>query len=342
MKNKFYFFTKLSLLLVYLVIVAGAIVRVTGSGMGCPDWPKCFGYILPPTKKSHLEWKANFNYKKNQMIIAYDSLMVAKNNFKSNIRYERSNWSKYLKHDHSTFNVYNTWIEFINRFLGLISGFSTLLMLFFSISFWKKNKLFFYGSLIVVLAMAFQAILGKEVVDSNLLPVKVTIHMIMALIIICLLISILFFINPKNLKKYPDNNILTLTLIAFLITFFQIVSGTQVRQFIDLQMINHPLQKNLWLNPSPSIFYLHRSFSLIVLFVHFMLLKNFTKVGEIPKTLKFILIAIGLEVITGITMYYINFPISSQPIHLLLASLILGAQLYLILQIILKRKIYDI
>ena len=35
---------KIALILVYLVIVAGALVRMTGSGMGCPDWPKCFGY----------------------------------------------------------------------------------------------------------------------------------------------------------------------------------------------------------------------------------------------------------------------------------------------------------
>ena len=33
-----------SIVIVYIVILAGGIVRMTGSGMGCPDWPKCFGY----------------------------------------------------------------------------------------------------------------------------------------------------------------------------------------------------------------------------------------------------------------------------------------------------------
>jgi len=44
MKKNFRLLTRLSLVLVYLVILAGATVRMTGSGMGCPDWPKCFGY----------------------------------------------------------------------------------------------------------------------------------------------------------------------------------------------------------------------------------------------------------------------------------------------------------
>ena len=83
MKKVYNFLLILSVVLVYLVIAAGATVRMTGSGMGCPDWPKCFGYIIPPTDRSQLDWKKKHNYKKGEIIIVNESLYVAVNDFTS-------------------------------------------------------------------------------------------------------------------------------------------------------------------------------------------------------------------------------------------------------------------
>ena len=69
MNKNFIFFSKLSLVLVLFVILAGSLVRMTGSGMGCPDWPKCFGYLIPPTNIEKITWKPNQTYNKGVMIL---------------------------------------------------------------------------------------------------------------------------------------------------------------------------------------------------------------------------------------------------------------------------------
>ena len=334
MKTSFRFWVGVSIVLVYGVIAAGAVVRMTGSGMGCPDWPKCFGYLIPPTERVQLDWYPNHSYTEGEVIIVEEELRIALADFTSNDSYLEKNWDAYTKHDYALFNPLHTWIEFINRLLGALGGLATLVVGILSFWQWKKSKIIPLVSWIIIFGMGFQAWLGKTVVDSNLQPFKITIHMIMALVIVALLLY-LYFISQKEKRKVIElrfiKNIAVLTLV---LTLAQICMGTQVRQFVDIQIDRFgESAKETWLDPTPFLFYVHRSFSLLVTALNLFLFYHLKKLSFLSTMPQWILGLIGAEIFTGILMYYFDFPFSSQPLHLLLASLLFGAQSYLVLQL---------
>ena len=333
MENNFIKSVKVSLIIVYLVIAAGSIVRMTGSGMGCPDWPKCFGYWIPPTERSQLDWLPNHEYTKGQVIILDQELRIAERSFNSRLNYDPKNWEHYTKHDYALFNPYHTWIEYLNRLLGALAGLAVLVMTV--LSFWlkKKKKIIPIISFLILLGMVFQAWLGKTVVDSNLLPYRITIHMVMALLIVLGLIILLFISRKKTIPIPASPLMKILAISAIALTLFQIGLGTQVRQFVDLKMHQ---QTSEWLNPAPLKFYIHRSLSLIVLMVHLTLFWMLLKIKLNLRIFNQILGLIGLEIFTGILMFYFDFPFSSQPLHLIIAALLFGAQSLFIFRIIVK------
>jgi cytochrome c oxidase assembly protein subunit 15 len=333
MQKKYTKIAKISLVLVYLVIVAGAVVRMTGSGMGCPDWPKCFGHYIPPTDISELQWQPKKDFKKGQVIIVDEALWVAKESFSTSATYDANNWAPYTKHDYAIFNPVHTWTEFINRLFGALAGLGTLVMAIASFTYWKKQKSITILSWVVVLAMGFQAWLGATVVYSVLAPAKITIHMVMALFIVAL---ILYLIHATSNKLKPlKSDISTKNLMIFVLftTLVQIVLGTQVRQFVDVQTdIYGESAPNLWLNNPSLSFYVHRSFSIIVVLLNLFLATRIYKLNLGYSKINWVLALLLLEVISGMAMYYWDFPFATQPLHLVFASVLFGFQFYLVLE----------
>lgn len=330
--NKIYNLTLASIIIVYLVVLAGAIVRMTGSGMGCPDWPKCFGYLIPPTERTQLDWIPNFDYNKNQIIIIEDELFFAIDDFRSADSLDIDNWEKYTKHDYSKFNVYHTWIEYINRLIGAIAGISVLILFITSLKYINKKFLVTFLSFLSLVAILFQAWLGKIVVDSNLSANTISIHMIMAIILLFILFSILSIVNKKsNLKDLP-RNISVLIILSIIMLSAQIIIGTEVRKFIDIKMeLYNYSQKEKWFEEIPSIFYTHRSFSWIIFILNIYIIYMLNKI-RLKSIIKYSVNAlIFIQIFTGILMYYLNFPFSTQPIHLLLSTIIIGLQFYFLM-----------
>lgn len=333
MQNNFTKIAKIALVLVYLVIVAGAVVRMTGSGMGCPDWPKCFGYYIPPTDIVELQWQPERKFKKGQVIIIDESLWVAKENFSTTKKYNADNWALYTKHDYAIFNPFHTWTEFINRLFGALAGLGTLIMAMASFSYWKKRKMITVLSWVVVFAMGFQAWLGATVVYSVLAPAKITIHMVMALFIVGLILFLINATNTKTTSPIPDKITRNLIIIALSATLVQIVLGTQVRQFVDMQTdLYGENSPSLWLTDATLWFYIHRSFSIIVVLLNLFLAIRVYKLKMGYSKINWVLGLLFLEIISGLAMYYLDFPFTTQSLHLVLAAILFGFQFYLVLE----------
>lgn len=331
MKKYFLTAAKTALVLVYLVILAGALVRMTGSGMGCPDWPKCFGYYIPPTEQKELEFTPNTSYDEGQVIIKNEGLLVAKSDFISTTTFSESDWEPYTKHDYAIFNAAHTWIEYINRLFGALAGLACVVTFILAFGYWKENKKIVIYSFLVCVLMGFQAWLGKTVVDSVLNPVKITTHMLAAFLIVALQLYVIYVVSVKStIRKYDKKFNLTIV-VVLLLTVVQVVLGTYVREFIDtVEKSGAP--KELWLLKPELTFYFHRSFSIVVFLANlYLLLRNknlqlgFEKVNWIVRILLF-------EIISGVIMVYVDFPFGSQTLHLVLATFLFSVQFYLFLE----------
>ena len=339
MKNKFRTVSKIALVLIYFVIIAGAIVRMTGSGMGCPDWPKCFGYYIPPTESAQLLFEPNHSYKKGMMILMnHEAFLVAKTDFVSGNKFNSYNWEVYSKHDYTTYNPVHTWVEYINRLLGALSGIPILVFTVLSFWFWKKNRWIPIISILTLMGMGFQAWLGKTVVDSNLAPYKITVHMVMALLIVAFILYLIFASKSNYKPQKYHKTFFNLLIFALILSLVQIVLGTQVRQFIDEQTKLIGYEKTLWLASPELNFYIHRSTSIVVLTLNgYLWYLNRSKSLGYTK-IKLVVYAVILEAATGIMMYYFDFPFLSQPLHLVIASLLFGIQCYIVLECLHKKR----
>ncbi|MGJ8685544.1 MAG: COX15/CtaA family protein [Nonlabens sp.] len=325
-----------SIAIIYLIIIAGAVVRMTGSGMGCPDWPKCFGYYIPPTETSELEFSPDTPYKKGMVIIHDEELRVAKKDFFTTTSYQEADWNAYTKHDYAVFNVYHTWTEYVNRLIGALGGLVVLIMCVFSLKYWKKRKKITILSIVALLAMLIQAVIGKIVVDTNLSPALITIHMIVALLIVGLLIYLLHEVQPVDNRYEAQSSFYNLAVILIVLTLIQVALGTQVRQYLDHQIdeLGYPFL-SIWLEENaPLVFLVHRSFSILLLGLHgWFVYKAIKFLGHPRRYYGWLMALLLLTIFTGVLMNYVDFPFGSQAAHLVLASIILGVQFYLMMRL---------
>ncbi|MEO3405320.1 COX15/CtaA family protein [Mucilaginibacter sp. CAU 1740] len=336
-QNRFQKVNLATIIVLFVLILAGGVVRSSGSGMGCPDWPKCFGRYIPPTDISELPK----DYKQK-----YVAKRIEKNQrfAKTLDVFGYSDLAKRIREDRSIlvpeeFNASKTWTEYVNRLVGVLSGFFLLASLVCSFSYWKTDKRIAVLSFFNLILVGFQAWLGSIVVSTNLVAWIVTVHMLLALAILA--ICIYTYHAARISGKHTGSAkplVFIVTFAALVISTMQIAFGTEVREKIDA-VANHFQggYRDSWVANAGEIFQQHRDIAIIVLILNVALFalirKSFNRHSTQQQLMSFTFLIITLQIVTGILLSYMALPPVAQASHIVLASLLFGAQFYLLLNL---------
>jgi cytochrome c oxidase assembly protein subunit 15 len=274
-------------------------VRATGSGMGCPDWPKCFGLWIPPTQLNELP-----------------------------TNYARIYGEK-LKGE-VVFNPYKTWIEYLNRLAGVLVGLFSFICTLLAFRFYfRSHRPIFYACFAALILIILEGWLGSKVVSSELNPYLITLHMLLAVVIMGLLLfAVLETFKMEGRLDFMvfsrENSFLVLIII--LMCLAQVVFGTQIREGIDLaeQTMVSKLRLD-WVNSQRGKVWFHGGFSFIIFIsMVFLSIKSKSYASLVKKSANFTLLLTGISIVSGAILGFMGLPAVLQPVHLVLSVCILS------------------
>jgi heme a synthase len=338
-RKTFYRLSLSTLVAVYFLILVGGVVRSTGSGMGCPDWPKCFGSWVPPSSANELpenykEIYSQYREKKNVRFAKY-LRVIGLDETAEKILNDKSVLVE------ADFNVTKTWIEYLNRVVGVIIGFLIFAVLVSSLKFRKTEPKITLIALLSFIMVCFQGWIGSFVVSTNLTPWTITVHMLLALVIVAMLVYLVhavsdsreYLVHAVSDSREPIVSPVGFWLVIACMTvlLIQVVLGTQVREAIDRVAVM--AARNQWIQEIHADLFIHRSFSWVVGILHLILLWKLGKTTGLKTfPIGLILLILG-TILTGAGMAYFDVPPFLQPVHLLLATVTFGMQFMLLLKL---------
>jgi len=304
----------LTICAVFFLILVGGIVRMTGSGMGCPDWPKCFGMWIPPTVESQLPE----NYQEIYADHGYGD---------------------------TRFNAVKTWIEYVNRLIGVLIGFFAIGTFYVA---WplRRTKLssVFWLSALGLFLIVVQGGIGARVVHTNLAAHMISIHMFVALITLLVYISayliafekkpVLSFIGLRSRKS-----LVLWGGVVMLLTLIQVILGTEVRGGIDA--ISAELDggsRETWIEKLGTVYSIHKYFyyAIVVTILYWSWL-FWTYAGRNIRVRVAVRYMIGIlfaEILFGISMHHFAIPAFLQPLHLLFAISLFAIEFLLLFSVL--------
>ena len=321
-------YEKLSVLCIWfvaLLFLIGSFVRATGSGMGCPDWPKCFGEFVPPTDVSELpENYEEFYLKKRKtkvtrLVSTFNALGM------SSIASKLQN-SPQVSEKHE-FNVLKAYIEYVNRLFGVILGILSILALISSFQFLKTDKKRFFLTLIGFILIVFNGWTGALLVHSNLLRGFISFHFFSALVALATFIVCRYYKTsfPSFVKQKQASPRILFAL--FSIILLQFAFGVSVRELLEEHSLyNSSVNDEGFISLLGMTFFMHRILSPIILFFLGGILYRLYKKGENKSNqsqlLQLVFFLILGQYLTGVINVFFSFPVLTKVFHVALSSLV--------------------
>lgn len=205
-------FLRLGCLLTLVVIILGAYVRLSDAGLGCPDWPGCYGkLIVPEGSNSQIE----------EMSVVYPERPFEKD---------------------------KAWKEMLHRYLASMLGFLILMLAaltWFKVQFLSARL---FSSILLALVM-FQGLLGMWTVTLLLKPIIVMLHLLGGLTILSLLYWKMLRQQSSNGIFVSESNteLLPIILPTLFILFCQIsLGGWTSSNYAALACPDFPTCQNMW------------------------------------------------------------------------------------------------
>ena len=290
--------------LTYVLISVGAIVRVSGAGMGCPDWPRCFGLLIPPLSVDQLPPLGTYAYPKGWTVESFDPLM--------------------------------TWIEFLNRLLGMVVGFAILGTLVSALRSHRRRPGVMWPVVGAFVGVLYAAWLGGRVVAHELAPWIVTVHLLSAIAVVSLLIVAAVNATTSAAANTPGTPGTPGTLVArsaWAVVGLGLVQGTlgtQVRGLLeDIARSHAEWGRGDWIDSVGLMDTLHRSAAVVVvagvIALAFLARTRLQGQGAVNRAASAAVALVVLQMVIGVVLAEASLPRVAQVLHLLVGALLLGA-----------------
>lgn len=287
------------------LIMFGAFVRLTDSGLGCPDWPGCYGNLSPVGASDHIRQALE--------VMPYGPV-----------------------------SFFKAWIEMAHRYIGAILG---MLIIAIAWMAWRwRRELGHKATLAIVtlIAVCIQGAFGAWTVTLRLMPIIVTAHLLGGMIVLSLMTWLAAREKRHSLLHHEATRWTPWMVIGLALLFIQIALGGWVStNYAALACMDFPTCHGQWFPPMdfqsgfslvrglgvlPSgeiisqqaltaIHWVHRNFAVIVfVFLGALALRMRAEPGlRGPATL--ILVLLGAQLLTGLTTIFFQWPLIIAVLH---------------------------